>query len=172
MNWKNLISTVAPWIGTALGGPLSGMAVKAVASALGLSEQTEKAIQSAIIGATPEQVLAIKRADQDFALQMQELGFQNVQALEKIAADDRSSARQREMSVRDNTPRVLAYAYTLGYFIILIAIVKFGIPAEVKDTIMTLLGILSTVQVGITTYYFGSSAGSSRKTEIMSQSIK
>lgn len=80
MEWKQVVGAVAPWIGTALGGPLGGMAVAAVADALGLSEKTEAAIQQAISGATPEQMLAIKQADQQFAARMQELGFANQQA--------------------------------------------------------------------------------------------
>jgi hypothetical protein len=42
MDWKSIVSTVAPWIGTALGGPLGGMAVEAAAKALGISEKTSK----------------------------------------------------------------------------------------------------------------------------------
>ena len=58
MDWKSVISTVAPWIGTTLGGPLGGLAITAVAEALGLSDKTEDAIKAAITGATPEHLLA------------------------------------------------------------------------------------------------------------------
>ncbi|MCZ2965452.1 hypothetical protein NYY77_18915, partial [Acinetobacter baumannii] len=64
MDWKSLIATVAPWIGTALGGPLGGMAVTAAADALGLSEKTETALKTALSGASPADLLAIKQADQ------------------------------------------------------------------------------------------------------------
>ena len=81
MDFTTLFKTVAPWIGTALGGPLGGMAVEAVASAFGLGDKTTDAIKTAIGGATPEQMLALKNADQTFALQMQELGFKQVNDL-------------------------------------------------------------------------------------------
>lgn len=86
MDWKALVSTVAPWIGTALGGPLGGMAVEAAANALGLNNKTVESVKAALSGVTPEQMLALKRADQAFALQMQTLGFKNVADMEAIAA--------------------------------------------------------------------------------------
>ena len=66
MDWTTIFKTVAPWIGTALAGPLGGMAVTAAADALGLSEKTTDAIKQAVSGATPEQMLALKQADQAF----------------------------------------------------------------------------------------------------------
>lgn len=54
MDWKNLISSVAPFLGTALGGPLGGMAVSALGDALGLSDKSESAIKQALSGVTPE----------------------------------------------------------------------------------------------------------------------
>ena len=86
MDWKSIIGAVAPWIGTALGGPLGGMAVEAAANALGISEKTTDAVKQALSGATPEQMLALKNADQTFALQMQALGFKQITDLETIAA--------------------------------------------------------------------------------------
>ena len=68
MDFTTIIKTVAPWIGTALGGPLGGMAVTAAANALGLSDKTTEGLKTALSGATPEQLLALKEADQAFQL--------------------------------------------------------------------------------------------------------
>jgi hypothetical protein len=38
-----------------------------IANALGLDEKTEDAIKNALSGTTPDQLLALKKADQDFA---------------------------------------------------------------------------------------------------------
>ena len=78
MDWKTVVATISPWIGTALGGPLGGMAVTAAANALGLSDKTIDAVKQAVMGMTPDQALAMKTADQAFALHMQELGFKQV----------------------------------------------------------------------------------------------
>jgi hypothetical protein len=62
--------------------------------------------------ATPEQLVAFKKADNDFAEQMRELDI----SLEKLGDDNRASARSREMANRDRTPAVLAYTLTVGLF--------------------------------------------------------
>lgn len=90
MDFTSLLKTVAPWIGTALGGPLGGMAVTAAANALGLGDKTTDAIKQALGGATPEQMLALKEADQTFALQMQTLGFKQISDLEGFAIQNAS----------------------------------------------------------------------------------
>ena len=61
MDWMNIVKTVAPWIGTALGGPLGGMAVEAAANALGISDKTTDAVKQALAGVTPDQMLALKQ---------------------------------------------------------------------------------------------------------------
>ena len=171
MDWKSIVSSVAPWIGTALGGPLGGMAVTAVADALGLSDKTEAAIKNALSGATPEQLIAIKQADNAFAVQMQELGFQNTQALEQIAASDRNSARQREMTVQDWTPRIIGYLM-IGGFLVMAWSVLFG-KVE-ADTVLagTVIGYLSAKAEQVIAYYFGSTAGGQRKSELLAKSTQ
>jgi hypothetical protein len=167
MDWKNVVATISPWIGTALGGPLGGMAVTAVADALGLSDKTEGAIKQALSGATPEQMLNLKKADQDFALKMKELGFANLKDMEQIAVNDRDSARKREMEVKDNTPKILAYAMTIGFFSILTFMLFKAVPLESRDLLNIMLGMLGTSFVSVISYYFGSTAGSSEKTRLL-----
>lgn len=171
MDFTTIIKTVAPWIGTALGGPLGGMAVEAASNALGLSEKTTGALKQALAGATPEQMLALKQADDTFAIQMQQLGFAHTEALEKLSADDRNSARQREMTVKDWTPMILAYGVTLGFFGVLAAIMLTTVPAASRDVLNIMLGSLGTAWTGVIAYYFGSSDGSARKTELLAQSV-
>lgn len=169
MDWKSLVSTVAPWIGTALGGPLGGAAVGAIADALGLSDKTEAAIKSVLTGSiTPEQMLAIKTADHQFSLRMQELGYQNTKDLAALAAEDRDSARKREMGVRDSTPRILAYLVICSFVGVIIGVLSGWGKA---DTVLagTLIGYLSAKAEQVIAYYFGSSSGSDRKTDIMAK---
>lgn len=49
------------------------------------------------------------------------------------------------------------------------ALIKFEIPSNNKDAVMMLIGIISTVVVSIISYYFGSSAGSKNKDDIIKQ---
>jgi hypothetical protein len=169
MDWKKVVATVSPWLGTALGGPLGGAAVTAMADALGLSEKTEAAVKSALSGTTPEQMLALKKADQDFAVKMQEIGFGSAKDMESLAAGDRDSARKREMSVRDTTPRNLAYLITLGFFGVLAYMLLASVPQGSRDILNVMLGSLGTAWAGIVAYYFGSSSGSLAKTELLAK---
>lgn len=168
MDWKGVVSSVAPWIGTALGGPLGGMAVTAVADALGLSDKTEAAIKQAMTGASPEDLYKLKMADQQFAVQMQQAGYQNTQALERIALDDRSNARNREVALADWTPRVLAALVTIGFFgaILLLALVP---TTESREPLLVMVGSLGTAWTQIVSYYFGSTAGGQRKSDLLAK---
>jgi hypothetical protein len=170
MDWKSIISTVAPWIGTALGGPLGGMAVSAVADAFGLSEKTTDAVKQALSGATPEQMLALKNADQAFSVNMQKLGFEHIETLQKLSNDDMASARQREMVVKDYTPRLLILFITMGFFGILGFMLFFPIPDANKTVLDLMLGSLGTAWLAGVYYYFGSSTSSERKTELIAMS--
>lgn len=172
MDFKSILATVAPWIGTALGGPLGSMAVTAAADALGLSDKTEAAIKSAISGATPEQMLALKAADADFALKMQALGFENMEAMAKLSNEDRDSARNREIQVKDRTPKILAYLVTAGFFGMLVFMLFQAIPNENRDIVNIMLGVLGSTFGGIVAYYYGSTKGSEAKSALLANTTQ
>ena len=69
---KNIVGAVAPTLGTALGGPMGGMAANMISEVLGVPN-TPKAIEKGIAEATPEQMLELKKAEQAFEVQMKEL---------------------------------------------------------------------------------------------------
>lgn len=172
MDIKGIIGTVAPWLGTALGGPLGGLAVSTISKLFGLSSSTEKAISQAISGATPEQMLALKKADQEFALRMQELGFTNIKELEQIAANDRDSARRREMVVQDRIPAILATVVTVGFFGLLGFMLTHEVPIVNKDILNVMLGSLGTAWLSIIFYYFGTSTSSAKKDQVLASIAK
>jgi hypothetical protein len=163
MDWKSVVGKIAPALGTALLGPLSGAAISVIGNALGLDEHTEESIKNALSGATPDQLLALKKADQDFEKSMAELGIKKTELafgfdkdMEQIAASDRDSARKREISVGDKTARNLAYAITVGFFGILTALMTHSVPPESKEVLYVMLGSLGTAWTGVIAYYFGS----------------
>lgn len=171
MDWKTIIGTVAPWIATAVGGPLGGLAVEAAANALGLSEKTESALKQAISGVSPEQMMALKTADQAFQVKMQELGFSHIQKLEELAVQDRNSAREREIKTGDSrTPRIIACVVILGFFAILLTMMFKDLPASSKEAALIMLGALGSAFTGVISYYYGSTAGSAEKSKLLAQS--
>ena len=163
IDWRSIVGTVAPTIATALGGPLAGMAVSAVSQAvLGKPDATEPELEQAIVQSNnPEVLLKLKQAELAFAEKMQKLDID----LEGLASEDRESARQREVAIRDWMPKALALCYTIAYFVVLWLLWQIPVPKEAKELINTLFGILSAAQMSIIGYYFGSSAGSARKSQ-------
>ena len=73
-------------------------------------------------------------------------------------------ARRREVDAKDTaTPRWLAFGI-LGWMLAL------GKPAVGGDALLVMLGSLGTGWASCVSYYFGSSAGSSRKSELLAAS--
>jgi hypothetical protein len=165
-DWKKLLGTVAPALGTAIGGPFGAIAGAAINAALGLGENADDAAMAqALAKATPEQLLAIQQAEQQFKLDMERLGVD----LAKIDADDRASARQREATVKDWIPGALALGVTAGFFGLLTFIMFKAPPPESKDLLNIMLGALGAAWASIVAYYFGSSAGAARKDVLLAK---
>jgi len=155
-----LLSSVAPSIATALGGPLAGLGVKALSKALlGAEDFSEEAVMDAMATASPEQLAAVKKIDADFKVQMKSLDID----LERISVDDRKSARDMQKETRDWIPRALAVSVTAGFFAILIYMLVYGLPTSGNEALLLLLGALQTAWGGIIAFYFGSSSGSQKK---------
>lgn len=170
MDWKQLVGQIAPMLGTALGGPLGGMAVQAIGSALGLDAKTEDAVKQAISGATPEQMLAIKQADNDFAIKMQQLGFDHmdkIAALNEQSAEldvkDRQGARDMQVATRSIIVPIMAILVTAGFFGLLAFMLCNPVPISNKDVLNNVIGSLGTAWVMVMAFYFGSSSGSQNK---------
>jgi len=167
--WKDIVSAVAPILGSAIGGPVGGLAARALSQAvLGKPDASEKELATAIEGASPETLLKLKQADQDFKLRMEELDID----LERIHQQDRSSAREREARTGDSwTPRVLASVVLAGFmgtvFMVLAGFVDGLMDPMAASLIGTLIGYVSAKADQVVSYYFGSSAGSKAKDAAM-----
>lgn len=173
MDWskvKSAIGTVAPWIAGTLGTPVAGVAVKAICDLFGLNSSTATPddVTAALAGATPEQLLALKQADQKHQEFMVQIGYDHLDKLAAIDAGDRDSARKREMTVQDWTPRILAYTIVIA-FVVMVAATLGGLSKVDSVLAGTLVGYLSAKCEQVIAYYFGSSRGSDRKTELMAQ---
>jgi hypothetical protein len=163
---KSVLATVAPLIGTALGGPFGGLAGSLLSKALGTTDP--KAMEAAITSTDPDILLKLKQADNDFQEHMKQLGIDE----EKLAYDDTANARNREIQVKDSTPRILAYGTTIGFFGALLGLNLMPIPAENRATIYSMVGSLGTVWILIMGYYFGSSRGSEDKSKALAEIAK
>ena len=108
---------------------------------------------------TADQVAAIQQSELAIKAKAQELGLD----FEKLAVEDRTSARNMQMNVKSWVPPFLALSVTVGFFGILVGMMtqKFA----TSDALMLMLGSLGTAWTGIIAFYFGSSAGSQAKDE-------
>jgi len=164
MDWKQIVRTVAPGLATALGGPMAGVAVRGIASALlGSEDVAPTDVEAAVLRASPSDLRKLKQAELVFRQQMKELEID----LEALHAADRQSARTRQIETGDQMPALIAFAALGGFFGILIAMVFVDLPAGSEAPLNVMLGALGSLVVAIGNYYFGSSAGSSAKNQMI-----
>jgi hypothetical protein len=160
MDW---LKQIAPTIATAMGGPLAGMAVSAISKAIGVDE-TKVGDLIANNKLSAEQIAQVKLAEIELQKQAQELGLN----FAKLEVEDRKSAREMQATTRSMMPPILAGSVTVGFFAIM-TLMFFNKVDSNNPAILMMLGSLGTAWTGIIAYYFGSSAGSQAKTDLLSK---
>jgi hypothetical protein len=157
MKLGKLLSSLAPTIASAAGGPMAGMAVKMAAQKLGLPETTTANEIEDLIERQPERAVALKQADQDFKDRIKEMEI-DLESF-KTEVEDRQDAREKNREANDWTPRIfiILCLFLYGAFIIMITVM----PHDQNDeTIISLvLGQLSALLGTGGAYYFGSQSG-------------
>ena len=155
MEW---LAQIAPGIATALGGPLAGLAVTAVSKALGIDE---KDVQSTIESGklSSDQLVAIRQAEIDLQAKAQELGLN----FEKLAVDDRKSARDMQISTQSFVPPLLSILVVVAWGIIQYFMLTHIIAQEMRELVARVLGTLDSALMLVLSFYFGSSSGSQAK---------
>lgn len=159
MDW---VKNILPTIGGLLGGPLGSAAVNAVADAIGLSDKTKESVEKALSSGnlTTEQMAVLQAADLQLKTRMAELGIE----VEKLAAQDRDSARKMQIATGSWVPDVIAMMF-IGTYLLIIALLLTGhmkLWSE-NPTLTMLLGGLTAGVAGILGFYFGASHTKSLK---------
>jgi len=155
---KNVVGAIAPTLGSALGGPLGGQAASVVAQVLGCKSDP-KSINQAIQSATPEQMLELKKAEQDFEVKMKELEV-DVFALETKDIQDARSKFSKDWTTR------LMGLMTLTGFMGYIFLVTLQPPEQNSEALINLvLGYLGGLASAVISFYFGASHTSDDKKE-------
>ena len=159
-----MVKGFAPGIATALGGPLAGMAVSALAKQFGVEDEIE-AVTKAI------------KADPESALKLKQLEHEKFKAI----LADKNSAREREVAISssDNAPtlnKIVTPALALGVtglsFVLFAVLIFVEVKTEAKDILIYILGVLSAAVTQILSYYFGSSVGSKDKDDQLRSIVK
>lgn len=167
---KSFLSGVAPTVASALLGPLGGVAVAGLTKILGIDGGTVADVSKAIADGkiTPEQMAEIRKLEMQFQADEKERGFKYAE----LAFKDRDSARQANVGGgiqgRLFVLSLLLIATTLGAE----AWVLFkGYPTGIPDVVIgRILGLFDAVAMMVLSYYYGTSAGSAQKNELLALS--
>jgi len=175
-DWKKLVGGIAPVLGTALGGPLAGVAIKAIAEQmLGNPDATESEVSTALAqGLSGEQVVALKQAEIAFDLEMQRLNIDVMkinQQTELAYVTDTNNARTA-FAGNDNvyvlgvciliTFATLMGAVLTGCFLMMTGYFQVdpNIAAICSGMIGTVIGYVAANAQQVVSYFYGSSKGS------------
>jgi len=113
---------------------------------------------------TAEQVASIQLAELELKKQAQSMNLD----FAKLIAEDKKSARDMQIATKSLIPALLAVFVTLGFFGILLGLMTEHF--KTSDALMLMLGSLATAWTGVMAFYFGSSASSQAKTELLAKS--
>lgn len=164
MDWKKVVSGVAPALATALAGPLAGTAVSFLAKEfLGDEKATEDQIGQAILTASPDALLKLQEINKAFEIQMKALNVN----LEALAVEDRKSARNMAVhaDLMNMLPHILLSAVFIGGYFWLLWLLFSGrvqLHDNVRDMGNILLGVLTAGIPMILRFWFGGSPGDER----------
>lgn len=173
MDWRSIVAAVAPVLGTALGGPLGGMAMSAVATAVtGNPAATEKQIAAAVATMTPETLTVLKKCENDFAVRMRELDIDVEKLHTADTADARKAGAERGKSATWWMEPTLALLAVAGFFtsaggLMYVATQNLTLDPQAHDILVMLLGVMAAKFSDVYGYFFGSSSGSAAKNAML-----
>ena len=147
---KSIVGSLAPTLGAALGGPLGGQAGQILSGVLGVPNN-QKSIENAMQNLTADQMVALKKAEKDFEVQMKELEV-DVFALE---TEDVQDAREKFSS--DWTPKFLGVLCLVGFFGYIGLVTLYPQPDASDDIVMLVIGSITGIATAVISFYFGSS---------------
>lgn len=172
---KSILGTYAPTILAAAGGPFGALAAAGLRAVFNTDEPG--ALETAMATATPDQIVALKKAENDLQVQMKQLGIQE----QDLYLKDVQDARQMEIATRDRTPGRIAWLVICGFFVVSIfecvAMVAWPkqwaeIPAAALNLLGIIFGFLANEAKAASAFFFGSSAGSQEKDKTLADIAK
>lgn len=158
-----LLKGLAPAVATAVGGPLGGLAVTAIANKFGVADDIE-AVAKAIAG------------DPEAATKLAELDLRQFE----LENADRDSARHMQETALNQEDKFakhfiywFAWFWSVGSMAYFFAITFGQVPASGKDFGNIILGfLLGTAVATIISFFYGSSKSSKDKTDALKGGLK
>ena len=131
-----------------------------------------------------ENILKLKQYEMEHEEELLKLQIENNKIdveVYKLEVEDRNSAREREAELNKsaysswlskNTTAILALTVMGLSFILFYMVIYTSIPADKKDIVIYILGVLSGALTQVLSYFFGSSKSSASKDESLAQAIR
>lgn len=174
---KDFLKKAFPFLTIAASAvPGGNLAMSALGQILKVTPADGKAVTwddlgAAAINAPPEVRAALQAEENRHVEAMKQMGINSAQEFERISAGDRSDARAREVALKDKYVPFLA-TVVIGSFILAVLAILRGWGKVEAAFAGTLIGYLAANANQVVSYYFGSSAGSDRKTELMADNTE
>jgi len=163
---KQVLGTYAPTLLKAAGGPFGALAGTALQAIFGTTDPS--GLETAMASMTPDQVVALKKAEFDLQAKLKELGINE----EDLYLKDVQDARAMQVATKDPTVARLAWTVVGGFIAVsaaqLVGLVLYPdavqkIPPQGWLLIGNISGYLANEAKQAAAFYFGSSAGSQAK---------
>jgi len=162
MDW---LKSIAPTIATAIGGPLGGLAYEAVSKVLGVSQDdAQKMLTDGKLSS--DQIAAVQQAEIALKAKAQELNLN----FEKLAVEDRSSARQMQIATQSWVPPLLAVLIVAVWSTTQYFMFTHVIPDTMREMVSRVLGTMDGALMLVLSFYYGSSSGSQAKDQMIHNS--
>ena len=185
MGIGSFFQKLAPWLSAGVqfvpgAGPIIANTITKIANDHNVTlpdskvEGTVESIGNAVAAMTgnSDAMLALKKQDQEYALQMQAAGFKELSDLEALQDADAASARTREIAVKDKTPEIGFYILITAFVVVIAALFKWPIPADNKAIVFSMIGSLATIVIGATQYFYGTTRSSRLKDDTIATIAK
>lgn len=158
----NLLKGLAPTVATAVGGPLGGLAISAIADKFGVADSVE-AVAKAIAG------------DPEAAQKLAELDMRQFE----LENQDRANARHMQEAALGGEDKFakhfiywFAWFWSVGSMAYFFAVTFGTVPASGKDFGNIILGfLLGTAVATIISFFYGSSKSSKDKSDTLSREL-
>lgn len=167
-DWKKVVRTLAPAAATAFGTPVMGLAVTALSNAIfGSPDHSADDVATAISSGSlsGEQIVAIKAADNDFRIKMQQMQIDLARM--EVETDtaylkDVQDARARQVATKDPTPQIILGVAALIYLLQFVIFIFWHLPDDefTRALIVRGFGTVDGVLLTCVAYFVGSSRGS------------
>lgn len=159
---NDIIKSALPWLATALGGPLAGIAADFVGDKLGMSKASVDTVKSVLNGMSPEKVAELQQADNDFKLKMIQMGYDSTYRIEQLnvnAAMQNASDVNKTMQVEATSEHWPSYSWRpfIGFMFGLYIASMFLLPlfhvtpVELKSDLVLTIGAI----LGVASYFRG-----------------